>query len=196
MTAETLDRAHPLRSWSGRFAALPDGVRLAAEPFLAQACLRATPFGPAAARVAAGLGVTGLPGPSRSATGPTATVIWLGPDEWLVTTPSPTPGELESQLRAAAGPDGAVVDVSAQRTALRLRGRHARDLLETGCAIDLHPRAFRAGSAVATMLGPAQVLLLALDGTATDYRILVRASFAGYLAAWLVDAATEFRTDT
>ena len=36
-------------------------------------------------------------------------------------------------------------------------------------------------------------MLIALDDNGTDYRILVRSSFARYLAAWLVDAAGEFR---
>lgn len=196
MTAEPLARVHPLRSRLERFAALPDGVELAVEPFLAQACLRVAPDGIAAARVAAGLGIAAVPGPSQWAGGTDTTVIWLGPDEWLVSTAFREPAELESQLRAAIGADGAVTDVSAHRIALRLRGRHARDLLETGCAIDLHPRAFRAGQAAATTLGLAGVVLLAFDNAAADYQILVRASFSGYLADWLVDAAAEFCTDT
>ncbi|MFF2109181.1 sarcosine oxidase subunit gamma, partial [Rhodococcus koreensis] len=35
----------------------------------------------------------------------------------------------------------------------------------------------------------------ALDDTGTDYRILVRASFARYLADWLIDAAEEYGVD-
>jgi sarcosine oxidase subunit gamma len=93
------------------------------------------------------------------------------------------------------GPAGAVIDVSAQRTTLRLRGAHVQDVLATGCAIDLHPRAFPAGSAAQTVLGQAGVVLLALDDTATHYQLLVRSSFARYLAAWLVDAAVEFSTE-
>ena len=42
------------------------------------------------------------------------------------------------------------------------------------------------------MLGLAGVILIALDDTGTDYRILVRASFARYLADWLIDATEEF----
>jgi sarcosine oxidase, subunit gamma len=196
VTAEPLARTHPLRSHAERFAALPDGVGLTVEPFLAQASLRVAPGAAAAARVAAALGLAALPGPSSWAEGAGASVVWLGPDEWLVTSPARAPGALETELRAAVGTDGAVVDVSAQRTTLRLGGRHARDLLETGCAIDLHPRVFGAGRAAQTTLGLAGVILLALDDTATDYRIAVRASFAGYLADWLIDAATEFRTET
>jgi sarcosine oxidase subunit gamma len=69
-------------------------------------------------------------------------------------------------------------------------------VLATGCAIDLHPRAFPAGSAAQTTLGLAGVVLLALDdgvdGGATHYHVLVRSSFARYLAAWLLDAASEY----
>jgi sarcosine oxidase subunit gamma len=193
VTAESLARTSPLQAWSERFAALPDGVGLFAEPFVAQADLRVDPGGPAAARVAECLGAALPATPSTWVEGDAATAIWLGPDEWLVTNPFVTPGELEGQLRAAVGAGGgAVVDVSTQRTTLRLRGVHARDLLVTGCAVDLHPRMFAAGSAVQTRLGQVGVVLLALDDTATDYRILVRTSFARYLATWLVDAATEF----
>jgi sarcosine oxidase subunit gamma len=47
-----------------------------------------------------------------------------------------------------------------------------------------------------TTLGQAGVVLLAVDGEGTDYRILVRSSFAGYHAEWLMDAATEWRIDS
>ena len=89
---------------------------------------------------------------------------------------------------------GSVVDVSAQRTTLRLRGEHVRDLLSGGCAIDLHPRVFLRGSAAQTLLGQAGVVLMALDDTGTHYQIVVRSSFAGYVTSWLLDAATEYRT--
>jgi len=44
------------------------------------------------------------------------------------------------------------------------------------------------------MLGQAGVILLAVNGTGADYRILVRSSFVRYLADWLLDAAGEYRT--
>jgi sarcosine oxidase subunit gamma len=190
---ETLPRTAPLRSWSERFAALPDAVRIVAEPFVAKVNLRVDPAGPSAAAVAAHLGVALPTAPSRWVDGDTARVIWLGPDEWLVTSLSYGPRDLEAGLRATVGPGGgAVVDVSAQRTTLRLRGAHIRDMLATGCALDLHPRAFPAGSAAQTTLGLAGVVLLALDDTATHYQLHVRSSFARYLATWLLDAASEF----
>jgi sarcosine oxidase subunit gamma len=188
VTVEPLARTHPLQSWTERFAALPDGVTLLAEPYVAAADLRTDPAGPGAAGVEAWLGAP-LPGAGTWTDGRVA-ATWLGPDEWLLTSPFVTPADLERAARRALGPGaGAVVDVSAQRTTLRLRGVHAPDVLETGCAIDLHPRSFPAGRAVSTTLGGVGVVLAAVGEN--DYRLLVRASFAAHLAAWLEDAASE-----
>jgi sarcosine oxidase, subunit gamma len=198
VTAEPLTRTAPLTAWGDDLGALPDGVQITPRPFVAMADLRVDPTGPAAAAVAEYLGV-GLPtGPSTYAESETATAIWLGPDEWLITSPFRTPEQLETGLREAVGAggtefDGTVVDVSAQRTTVALRGEHARDLLAGGCALDLHPRVFGRGAAAQTLLGQAGVLLMALDDTGTHYQLVVRSSFAGYLTAWLLDAATEYR---
>lgn len=185
MTAEPLPRLGPLDAWAERFAALPDGVRITPEPFVAMAGVR---LGPAAPPPGLALPTT----PSTWVASGDGRAIWLGPDEWLVTSPSRSPQELAAALRAEVGAAGTVVDVSAQRTTLRLRGAHVRDVIATGCAIDLHPRAFPAGSAAQTLLGLAGVVLLGLDDVGTDYEVLVRPSFARYLAGWLLDAAGEF----
>jgi sarcosine oxidase subunit gamma len=191
-----LARTAPLAAWGDDFGNLPDGVQITPRPFVAMADLRVDPEGPAAAAVGEHLGVSLPTTPSTYVESETATAIWLGPDEWLITSPYPTPEELETGLRDAVGADGvgcSVVDVSAQRTILRLRGEHVRDLLGGGCSLDLHPRVFRRGAAAQTLLGVAGVLLMALDDTGTDYQIVVRSSFAGYLTSWLLDAATEYR---
>lgn len=191
MTAETifgtLARTGPLHHENGQFAQLPDGVQIRPESFVAQASLRIDP-GDAAA-VEAYLGVALPTTPNTWVAGERATVIWLGPDEWLVTSPFSTPRDLEAGLRAAGA--STVVDVSAQRTTVALRGEHARDVLASGCAIDLHPSVFPAGTAVQTTLGRAGIVLLGQG--ADGYLLLVRSSFARYLAAWLVDAAHEYR---
>ena len=176
MTADALTPTGPLDAWAGRFAALPPGIRITAEPFVAMVDVRLDP---------AGAPALGLPTtPSTWVARGDGRAIWLGPDEWLVTSPARRPPEL---------PDAdVVVDVSGQRTTLRLAGEHVRAVLATGCALDLHPRAFPRGSAAQTLLGMAAVVLLALDDTGTEYEILVRTSFARYLADWLLDAAAEF----
>ena len=126
-----------------------------------------------------------LPGPNTVATAGERSILWLGPDEWLVVGPPDDPV-------AAELTGDSVVDVSANRTTIELAGPHARDILEKGTSIDLHPRAFGPGRCAQTLLARAQVVLAQLTAEPT-YHVLVRGSFASYLADWLVDAAREFR---
>lgn len=194
--ADTLTPLSPLHSRNHTFSTLPKSVRITEEPFATMIDLWVNPDGPGGAAAAAVLGVDLPTTPSTLVNSGEVTAIWLGPDEFLITTRTQAPDDLETTLRTAVTPHGgAAIDVSAQRTTLRLRGTHARDVLATGCSIDLHPTVFRPGTAVQTMLGLAGVVLTALDEQGTDYRILVRASFARYLADWLTDAAEEYGLD-
>lgn len=121
--------------------------------------------------------------------------LCLAPRWWLVTqSPEPAPlleCALVARLRAAGGTGVSAVDVSAQRTTIDLGGPSARDVLAHGCSLDLHPRAFGPGRCAQTTLAKAQVVLHQLDEKPT-FRVFVRASFARYLAEWLLDAATEY----
>ena len=84
----------------------------------------------------------------------------------------------------------AIVDVSANRTTLELRGPRSRELLEFGCPIDLHPRVFGPGRCAQTLLARANVLIWHVADEPEDtWRLFVRPSFAAYVAAWLADAA-------
>jgi len=195
--ADTLTRQSPLQDFASRFADLPDSTHVSEEPFTAMVDLWADPSGTDGAAAAGVLGIAALPAtPSTLIDGPDCTVLWMGPQEWLVTSTALSGNELEARLRESVGDHGgAAVDVSAQRTTVRLRGAHARDVLAKGCSLDLHPRVFGRSAAAQTMLGLAAVVLIPLDHNGTDYRILVRSSFAGYLADWLIDAAEEFGVD-
>jgi sarcosine oxidase subunit gamma len=195
--ADTLTRRSPLQGWKSRFAHMPESARIIEVPFIAMVDLWVDPTGPGAAEAADVLGVTSLPPiPCTTIDGRDATVIWLGPQEWLVTSGSRGGEDLETRLRERLSEHGgAAVDVSAQRTTVRLRGARARDVLAKGCSLDLHPTVFGRGAAAQTMLGLAVVVLLPLSDNGTDYQILVRSSFAGYLAGWLLDAAEEFGVD-
>jgi sarcosine oxidase subunit gamma len=81
-------------------------------------------------------------------------------------------------------PGASIVDVSANRTTIEVR---SRELLEHGCTLDLHPRAFHAGHCAQTMIARTQVALWQTSDEPV-YRLLVRPSFATYLADWLSDA--------
>jgi sarcosine oxidase subunit gamma len=196
--ADTLiTRRSPLQNYKTRFAALPSPASLTEEPFVTMVDLWVDPAGPGGAAAAEVLGVDALPTTASTiVTGRNAEVIWFGPHEWLITSTTRDAEALEAQLRVMVGEHGgAAVDVSAQRTTLRLRGAHARDVLAKGCALDLRPSALGPGTAAQTMLSLAAVVLIPLSDDGTDYRILVRSSFAGYLAEWLIDAGEEFGVD-
>ncbi|MEU8845427.1 sarcosine oxidase subunit gamma family protein [Streptomyces sp. NPDC048564] len=166
------------------------GVALTERPFLTMVNLRVDPASAAADRVAKALG-TPLPRQCGHTTESGArTIVWLGPDEWLVLSEGTfVAAELKEAL--GAGP-GSVVDVSANRTTLELGGPAARQVLEKGCPLDLHPRVFGPGRAVSTTVGPVAVLLWQVDDEPT-YRLFPRSSFADYLARWLIDAMSEYR---
>jgi sarcosine oxidase subunit gamma len=192
--AENLIGRSPLQNFSTRFSGLPETARIDEEPFTAMVDLWVDP-GAAGGTAAAGLlGIEALPTtPSTVTDSPDATVMWFGPQEWLVCSASQDGGELEARLRAAvAEHGGAAVDVSAQRTTVRLRGAYAREVLAKGSSLDLHPSVFGTGMAAQTMLAQANVVLIPLSDNGTDYRIIARSSFAGYLAEWLIDATEEF----
>jgi sarcosine oxidase subunit gamma len=120
-----------------------------------------------------------------------SSVLWLAPDEFLVVSVH-DPAELTSRLVAALhGEPGSVVDVSANRTTLELSGPSARDVLEKGCPLDLHPRSYSVGAAYATTLAGVPVVLWRTGEQA--YRILPRSSFADHVGRWLVDAMLEYQ---
>jgi sarcosine oxidase subunit gamma len=185
-------RTHPLEAWRADFERLPDTVGIAVEPFVAMVDVRLARVG---AEASAALGVDLPAAPNTWVPAGTGRAVWLGPDEWLLTSTTETPEELEARVRAAVlSLGGSATDVSAQRIGLRLTGARVRDVLAKGCSIDLHPRVFGRGSSAQTALGQAGVVLLALSDAGDDYVVLVRSSFAGYLADWLLDAALEFTT--
>jgi sarcosine oxidase subunit gamma len=185
-------RTHPLEAWSAAFERLPDTVGVTVEPFVAMVDVR---LGTVGAEASAALAVDLPTAPNTWAPAGSGRAVWLGPDEWLLTSTTEAPEELEARVRAAVLPlGGSAADVSAQRIGLRLTGARVCDVLAKGCAIDLHPRVFGRGSSAQTYLGQAGVVLLALSDAGDDHLVLVRSSFAGYLADWLLDAALEFTT--
>src|SRR5437879_6661433 len=67
--------------------------------------------------------------------------LCLAPDEWLIVGPDDQRDVRRRSLRGGlADAFGSIVDVSANRTALEIRGMSARDLLAHGVPIDLDAR--------------------------------------------------------
>jgi len=124
-------------------------------------------------------------------------VFWLGPDEWLVSTPRAGLTALVADLDyALQGLHAAVNDLGGGQLLLRLQGDACREILAAGCTLDLHPAVFGAGSCAQTGLAKAAVLLAPLGdpgaaGGADGMDLFVRLSFADYLLGWLAAMAGE-----
>jgi sarcosine oxidase subunit gamma len=200
-------RRSPLAHRADELAARAGGVALVELPFQSMVSLRVDPASPAAARIERALGLA-LPQPGQVTNvlvgeiqgvvaGEVRSVLWLGPDEWLVIGPDGDVAELVAVLSEAIESDpGSVVDVSANRSILVVSGPNARDLLEKGCTLDLHPRSFTAGQCAQTTFARGHLLIWQTGAEDSPsgpvYRLLFRGSFADYWADWFLDAAAEF----
>jgi len=186
----------PLDGWAERLAAgsVAEVATLREEPITGQVNLRVDPADDDALAAVAGVLGHVLPlDANRTVSAGAGRALWLGPNEWLAVMPfervQPALAGLASALQ---GRHAAVTDLSANRMLLRLSGPKARDVLEKGCGLDLHPRMFGPGRCAQTDLARTQVILDQLDEE-PSYRLHVRRSFAAYLAAWLLDAMEEWR---
>jgi sarcosine oxidase, subunit gamma len=120
--------------------------------------------------------------------------LWLGPNEWLITGPGGSEKDLAAEIRAAlGGQQAAVTDVSESRTVILIQGPSARDLLQKGVPIDLHPREFQPGHCAQTHIAGANIIVRQLDDRPT-YEVFVLNSFAEHLWLWLDSASREYKT--
>ena len=169
------------------------GVRLGESPHRCQIGLRGNPNdGAFTGAVLATLGCELPMTVNRVATGAGLSALWLGPDEWLIVGTPGREADLAPELRRAlAGQHAAIVDLSEARTVIVVAGRSARELLQKGTPIDLHPRAFEPGHCAQTALSKANVILHQVDAS-PRYDVYIHNSFADYLWNWLERAAAEY----
>ena len=166
----------------------PEPVTLAALPFRGKLILRG---GADALEGAAGVLGLDLPGALRGHARDGKAALWLGPDEWLVLLPSGTEEQQAEALRAGlAGCRHAVIVVSDRMCGIAVGGARARDVLNAGCALDLHDNAFPAGTATRTLLGKAPIVLWRTERG--GFELWVNGSLAPYAWRFLENAALEY----
>lgn len=168
------------------------GVEVLEHPFVDQLDVRSHPEPAALGEVGTLLGVALRDDPNRVGQGVGVAgarrSLWLAPDEWLVIDPDDLEDVVAGIELGPGWPAGVtVVDVSAQRTLLEIRGPQARALLARGCPLDLDPRVFGEDHCAQSLLARVDVVMFQFEGR-DAFGVLVRASFARYLVAWLRDA--------
>ena len=130
--------------------------------------------------------------PCTSVSGLLASMLWLGPDEWLLVSETQAAAELAGSLgRALAGLHAAVTDVSDGFIVYALRGSNASVVLAKGCPIDLHPRRFAPARCARSLLAKVPVLIH-LRADEPVFELYVARSYADYAWTWLLTAAREF----
>jgi sarcosine oxidase subunit gamma len=137
-----------------------------------------------------------LPGaPGTSASGLLTSILWLGPDEWLVCSDAQGGDGLAASLQAALrGIASAAVDVGHARIVYAVGGSNARAVLAKGCPLDLHERIFSVGSCAQTLLAKVPILVHCRSAGPL-FELHVARSFRDYTWSWLQAAALEYATE-
>ena len=116
--------------------------------------------------------------------------IWLGPDQWLVTSDSKSAEKLITFInRALSERLHAATDTSAALTCFELSGHASRTILTMGCGLDLDPRSFAQGHCARTKFACVPLLIVA---TKKDvYDLYVDRSLSLYLQKWVASAISN-----
>jgi sarcosine oxidase subunit gamma len=138
-------------------------------------------------RAGAAFGVSMPEAACRAESAAGRAALWLGPDERLLLAPEGSEEAVAAALgQALAGLPHSLVEVSHRQVALAVTGVAARDLLASGCPLDLDAEAFPVGMCTRTVLARAEVVLW--RRSAEEYHLETGRSFSGYVLGWLKEA--------
>ena len=118
-------------------------------------------------------------------------IIWLGPDEWLITDESQNNSDLLYKLKNAIGDQkSSVTDVSENRTIIRISGKKLFTLLSKFLALDLKNNFAKQSSATQTLFIKVPALVVRIFKDYPDqpkFDVFVNRSHANYIYNLLVD---------
>ena len=131
--------------------------------------------------------VEGLDAPEAEAIGRDGSIelLRIGPGIWLAVSDR-GPNEVRDAVTAAGGVSVACTDLTHGRVVLRVAGADARTRLSRGCPMDLDT--VEPGAAVATMLGPFEVVIRR-DREPDTFDVFVSRSVARSAREWLHESA-------
>jgi sarcosine oxidase subunit gamma len=135
------------------------------------------------------LGGQRFPAQAGATTRGSARILCLAPGDWLIVSSDVTASSLREGLQTELAAKGLVLaDVTDAFESLEVRGPDARDLLSSGCGLDLHPHSFAAARCARTRFAQIPVVIECIDDS-PRFELSVARSYFDYLHLWLTDAA-------
>jgi sarcosine oxidase subunit gamma len=159
-------------------------VRLTPAPNASRVALRA-PEGSLKA-LSSALGVTIPATPKTSGRKDGRSVLWLGPDEWLLI--DETGGDPMAAL-AKSGVLHSATDVSHRNVAIVVSGPGAEATISAGCPQALSLGAFPVGGCTRTLFGKAEIVLFRTEDD--TFRVECWRSFADFVFGLLAEGAED-----
>jgi sarcosine oxidase, subunit gamma len=126
------------------------------------------------------LGVTLSHDACRATTGSNGSVLWLGPDEWLLLLPeSALDSAIAKLTKSMVKHPHSLVDVSHRQIGLNAVGDQAEELLGSSCLLDLDHTVFPVGTCTRTIFGKAEIILWRTGKS--SFHVEVWRSFTDYV---------------
>lgn len=119
-------------------------------------------------------------------------VLWLSPDQWLISCPRPQVEKLHIKLsRSLAEIHSLTVDVSDMRSIIRLHGAGAREVLMKGAPVDLTLPDYDPGSVRRLRFAEQAALVHMVSDDPDSFDLYVFRSYARYVWDWLAATSTK-----
>jgi len=120
-------------------------------------------------------------------------IYWLGPSEWLIVQEGGDAAAIEKRLRESLKGHISIVDVSGGQTCINLRGVAVATVLKKSSIYDFEGWAAATPNSGRVAQTPFAKASAAISNRSDgSYDLVIRRSFADYLAQWLLDAGAEF----
>lgn len=123
-------------------------------------------------------------------------VLWLGPDEWMIVCEAGAEQKLQRELDAQlSGQHSQLSNVTDYYACIDITGHQTREILMNLTTLDMHKRSFSAGYVKGSIFGHANAFVWQLHtdtGAAETFRLIVRSSMADYLWCLISRSARLF----
>ena len=126
--------------------------------------------------------------PNTVTVGNDKSLLWLGPEEWLLIVSDSEEERIASELSFSAVIESMVaIVVSDHYSVITIQGSETVDVLAQACSIDLHPKKFSTGQCCRCAFARTTAIVRPLDSQGT-YELIVESSYEQYTKDWLKKA--------